>query len=148
MAGDINVDIDGDEALAKAFDKMVRLYSSSISKGMTRAILFVHSQIPGYPPTPPSSTYKRTGTLGRSVTSLQGSAPGALSRVKSFGDQITGIVGSNIKYAKYVISKGDQAKVHIGRWYTLQAIVEENQGGIKSILDDEMDKLKQRSGLK
>lgn len=97
------------------------------------AVLFVQSNIPPYPSPPPDSTYRRTGQLGRSLTAMQGRNPDALSRVEStlFGD--VGYVGTRTKYSPYVVDQDRQARVHKGRWYTLQQVLRNSRAGIVMI---------------
>ena len=49
------------------------------------------------------------------------------------GKGAVGYVGSEIKYAPYVIGKGTQAKVHRGRWYTLEGVVNNLRSGIVNV---------------
>lgn len=97
---------------------------------MEEGLVFLHSEVPPYSDIPkrPDQTYRRTGLLGRSITSMAGGIPGSLSRVRRlFGDDIVGVWGSAVKYAQYVIGRGTQAWFHRDRWYTLQGLIEDNQ---------------------
>lgn len=84
-----------------------------------KAILYVHSTVPPYPAQPPNSDYIRTGTLGREVH----------TRVEELGSNVVGIIGTPTVYSPWVISdeqqkgRGPQARVHQGRWWTLQEVV-------------------------
>lgn len=102
---------------------------------MKEAVLFVHSQVPPYPAAPPASTYRRTGTLGRTITTMQGTEPSALSRVEvsAIGGNVVGIIGTRLNYAPFVISEGNQAKTHVGRWWTLQGVVKGAWSGVVDI---------------
>lgn len=102
---------------------------------MKEAVLYVHSQVPPYPAPPPASTYRRTGTLGRTVTTMQGAEPSALSRVEvgALGGSVVGVIGTRLHYATEVISEGEQIKVHAGRWWTLQGVVKNSWSGIVDI---------------
>lgn len=104
-----------------------------LERATLKAVTYVQGEVPDYPPPPPGSTYVRTGTLGRSVTSLAGRAPGALSRVEATGGRAVGIIGTNIRYAQYVIDEERQAWMHEGRWWTLQDVVRGARAGIVSI---------------
>lgn len=102
---------------------------------MKEAVLYVHSQVPPYPAPPVGSTYRRTGTLGRTVTTMQGSEPSALSRVEvsALGGNVVGIIGTRLDYGPEVISEGEQIRVHAGRWWTLQGTIKNAWGGIVDI---------------
>lgn len=59
--------------------------------------------------------YRRTGTLGRSITSdIENASPGG----------VTVKVGTNKSYAPYVISKYSQSKYHAGTWWVLDDEIE------------------------
>lgn len=112
--------------LRETIDRLSKLsadFQPTLEKITYRAILFVQGSIAPYPPPPPASTYTRTGTLGRSITSMAGQNPEALSRVESLFGGVRGIIGTNVKYAPYVIDEERQAEVHRGRWWTLQGEV-------------------------
>jgi hypothetical protein len=102
-----------------------------------KAVIYVHGEVPPYPPAPPTSTYIRTGTLGRSIT----------TEVRELGSQIVGVIGSDVVYAPWVISDeavgdaGPQAKAHRGRWYTLQGVVRKAKNAIVNIYLEELRNL-------
>jgi hypothetical protein len=85
------------EPIAKALDKTVKL----IQRGVTT-----------YPPRPPESTYRRTGTLGRSFT----------TRVDR--GRLEGRAGTRLAYAPYVIGDGTQA-AWMRHWKTIGKVGEE-----------------------
>lgn len=61
---------------------------------------------------------RRTGTLGRSITSdIQNASP--------IG--VTVIVGTNVNYAPYVIDRYRQSRYHAGNWTPLQDDMERGQ---------------------
>lgn len=120
----------------ESLDKLIRkadAIRNNFSEYMRRATLesanYVHSQVPDYPAPPPGSTYRRTGTLGRSIT----------TRVEKLGRNWAGYIGTNVVYAPWVISsskvgsRGPQARVHIGRWFTLQQLVKSSGEAIYRI---------------
>ena len=98
---------------------------------MDKAVLFVHSQVPAYPAPPSTSRYRRTGTLGRTIT----------TEVKSLGNDIAGSIGTKTVYAPYVIStekvggRGPQAWMHKGRWWLLQDVVMGQADKVKQIFE-------------
>ena len=106
-----------------------------------KAILFVHQETPPYPAPPSGSAYRRTGTLGRTITTIQGSGSvDALSRVEQglFGTRA--IVGTALEYAPLVIGK-PQAKVHRGRWYILEDVIDGLRSAIMKIYQAEIKRL-------
>jgi hypothetical protein len=103
-----------------------------------RAVKYVHSKVPPYPTPPDGSTYRRTGTLGREIG----------TEVRSVGSEVVGIIGAATVYAPWVISdqrtedgRGPQARVHEGRWWTLQETVRGNVQGVVDIYRQAIRKL-------
>ena len=110
--------------------------TSEIEKTTWKAVHYVHSQVPDYPPQLPS--YVQTGTLGKSIN----------TDVKTMGTDIVGLIGSSMSYAPWVISDeeapsgdGPQAWMHVGRWYTLQGVVKKAQDTVNRFFEDMMDRL-------
>lgn len=126
--------ISGEKRVIRKVEQLQRL-DKKLQPAMKDAVLYVHSTTPGYPPAPVGSRYHRTGTLGRSVTTMQGQAPGALSRVEPISKGVVGVVGTNVKYGKFVIDRRRQARWNRGRWWTLQGVVDKAKPGIKRILE-------------
>lgn len=110
-------------------------------RAMRKSVLYVQSQIPPYPPPPPASSYRRTGTLGRTVTAMGSASGPALGRVESAGGTVIGYVGSSVRYAGYVIDEQNQAWMHKDRWWTLQSVVATSRDGIKRIFEDAINRL-------
>lgn len=135
MVADIAIAVKVSPAVQRKLDQGMTL-STQLPDIMKDGVLYVQSQIPGYPTAPSESRYVRTDTLGRSVTSLQGQADGALARVEPLGNHSVGYIGTNIVYAPYVIGEGTQAAVHQGRWYTLQSVVRGAIPGVVKIIRD------------
>lgn len=108
-----------------------------LRKATDRAIKFVHGKVPGYPAAIQGSRYRRTGTLGRSITTT----------VKTIGSDEVGVIGTKVIYAPWVISEeavgeiGPQTLVHKGRWYTLQGVVRDAIEDVRKIFQDAVDAL-------
>lgn len=66
--------------------------------------------------------YKRTGTYGRRWT----------ARVTARAGVLTGRVGNNVRYARYVGSAQDQAGIHRGRWNTDEQVLNEERAAIQA----------------
>lgn len=112
-----------------------------IRRGMERGLLAIHQRIPPYPPPRQmkavtkrsslyrrgghavagrggrwwASSYRRTGTLGKSIT----------EKATHDGHDVIGYLGTNVSvktnssgYAQYVIGQ-NQAWMHVGRWWRL-----------------------------
>lgn len=124
--------IEGLEKLVQGLDKAASDFEPTMKKGMGKAITHVHDQIPAYPAAPSGSTYVRTLELGRKL----------FSKVDNIGGDIAGVIGDPIVYAPWVISKvpvgtrGPQAAVHQGRWWTLQDEVDDSMPQVLKILGE------------
>ena len=118
----------------------------SLKKLMTKSIIYAQGQIPSYPGAPAGSSYRRTGTLGRVVTAFPGVSGGRslgggsgdnggtpLTRVEMMGGGVRGVIGGRLEYLPLVISEGEQAHMHAGRWWTLQKVVKGATSGIRDI---------------
>lgn len=88
---------------------------------MHRAVNQMQRQMQVYPVQNSTSSYARTGTLGRRWT----------TKVTSSAKGVVGIVGNNVNYAQYVQSERFQAWMHKGRWTnTDEKTVERNRDNI------------------
>jgi hypothetical protein len=107
-------------------DKLGRAFTpaefrKAILPGMKRGFYMVHQHLPPYPSPPENSSYVRTGKLGQSIT----------EEVTAQGNDVVGVIGSNIQYAPYVIGGDDeQAWMHEGRWWQLPNVVEKDLDAI------------------
>jgi hypothetical protein len=128
----LKIAVYGEERISGKFGAIARKFGF-LEDATMQAVLYVHSKMPPYPPQKAGSTYRRTGTLGRTITSLMGHAPDALSRVENKFGQVRGIVGTKLSYAPWVIDQNRQTKSHKQNgWYTLQGVVRSLRAGIKS----------------
>lgn len=126
--------------LQRKLQKMGRNFEGAQKKAMEESLILLHSSVPPYSSVPKrrGQTYRRTGLLGRSITALQGSAPSALSRVRSLVGDVQGIWGSAVRYARWVIGEETQVWFHRDRWYTLEGQVRKNSGRIVKIFAKHM----------
>jgi len=114
------ITVEGLDELLKRFGTSNKVVNAEIKKAMTKAVYFLQSKVAVYPAPPPMSTYRRTGTLGRSIT----------SEIKGVGGEIRGIIGTAIPYAPYVIGP-KQAAVHAGRWKRMTEHAKEQKGKVE-----------------
>lgn len=85
-----------------------------------RSMIRLQRYMANYPPAPPNSKYRRTGTLGRRWT----------TQVVEAGGGLTGKVGNNTRYAPLVQSSKFQVKPHRGRWQTDRDSIRANESAI------------------
>ena len=84
----------------------------------------LRAELRKYPPPPPQSSYRRTGTLGKSWTKkVSGGRQGWLA-----------VVGSMLRYAPYVQDAARQAEVHQGRWQTVQSVAADKREELVSFV--------------
>ena len=140
MADEYAVRIDGLEELLRRFDQHDEVVRRELRRAMTRAVVGEVGRMPSYPPPPVGSTYRRTLQLGRSLTAMVGQAPNAASTVEGQGDTIRGIVGTNVVYAPFVVGQ-NQAKVHRGRWWRLEASVLSHKAQIEAEFEDAAERI-------
>lgn len=116
--------IRGDEAIirrlgqadvAAVFEKVAERHAGQIQTTLAT-----------YPAAPPSSTYRRTGTLGRAWTIGRG------LMMRS--------VGNNTTYAPYVQDRAQQAWMHQGRWATAQDTAEKHVNDLAADVAGELVK--------
>jgi hypothetical protein len=138
----MNIQVKGLDELNRKLAALARDCKPQIEKATQNAVLYVHSTVPPYPAPPPNSTYRRTETLGRSIT----------TEVKSLGSQIVGTIGTATVYAPWVISdraigdRGPQAWMHAGRWWTLQAVVRKARAEVVKIYRQAIHDLLEKRG--
>jgi len=111
----------------------MRKYPSQLAREMERtmkqSLVHVQGSVLPYPPPPPSSSYIRTGTLGRSI-GLGGRAD--IYEVKRIGGGYEARLGTRLEYAPYVIGE-QQAGVHSGRWWTMKTVAGKARPGIERL---------------
>lgn len=100
MADNFSITIQGIDALAAKFDRVQQ--NKILLPPMERAVVRLANYISWYPPKPPQSKYKRTGTLGRRWT----------TKVTESDGGVEGKIGNNTEYAPLVQSAKFQTKVH------------------------------------
>jgi hypothetical protein len=115
--------------LTELIERM-RAYPRELQEGvevtMDAAMLTLHENVPPYPPPPDTSTYDRTGTLGRTLGSSEsGGKAGTpdVYEVREMGSAWEGHFGTNLEYAPYVIGDDTQAG-HMGHWWTMKVVAE------------------------
>ena len=140
---DVNITIEGLDQLQIRMRAWPSKFNAIIKKTLDASLLAIWQRVGelGYPQPPPNSTYKRTGTLGRTLgTSDHGGMSGKpdVYKVKSSGSGMqSASFGTRLKYARYVIGdkSKEQATVHAGRWWTLPDVAEQMTDRIKGLFE-------------
>jgi hypothetical protein len=101
---------------------------AALSALMEAILLKIWELVPSYPPPPEGSSYRRTGTLGRSLGVSESGAKVGTPDIYETREMGSGLYqarfGSNLEYAPYVI--GDPATeqaLHMRHWWTLPKTV-------------------------
>ena len=111
------------QGLEQLFRRLNNLQALNVLRApMNRAVLRIQADMQKYPPKPRTSTYRRTGTLGRSWT----------SDVTNMAEGVRGRVGNRVKYAPFVQSSMFQRPVHRRRWQTDRIVLNRQRGAIQA----------------
>lgn len=95
-----------------------------LDQPMQRGLFRLEAYMKDYPAAPATSRYRRTGTLGRRWT----------TRIDHATNSLTGRVGNNVGYARYVQSAAYQTRFHTRTgWRTDERAVRDNE---TAIVDD------------
>lgn len=128
----VGIEIRGLAELRRKMAAAQRDLQPELLKAMERAVKHVHATVPPYPAPPAGSNYRRTGTLGRSIT----------TEARPLGSDVVGSIGTPVVYAPWVISsektaggRGPQAGMHRGRWWTLQGVVHQARAEVIAIFE-------------
>ena len=114
---------------------LMRLLGVAASNEMLRApmvasLALLHGRLATYPTPLTNSSYRRTGTLGRSWTTA----------ISAISDGIRGEVGNNVGYAPYVqggaATEPNQAWMHAGRWQTDVQVMQQSEAQIRALFED------------
>lgn len=131
---DLKIDVVGlEKVIAKMAQFPARL-KVQMKRNMMASLDVLQENVPPYPAPPPTSTYRRTGTLGKSMGG--GSMKPAIYNVYGSGIDTVGKYGTKLSYAKFVIDPEQQAYMHRGRWWTTETMVEKAKNKIIKIWND------------
>lgn len=134
MSDTFTIEVEGLDEFVAACGKTGPELKRALTAGMEKGVLYVHQSVPPYPPAPAGSRYRRTGSLGRTVTAMAGQVQGAIGRVQPIAGGVQGLVGSALPYAPPVIGEA-QAGMHRGRWWRLVDVVKQALPGVKRELE-------------
>ncbi len=154
---DFKVVVIGLDGLDKKLNTIRYKLGSQLKEPMTKALLYVHQNVPSESsvplPAPGEWAAKTSPAQKRAFFAQLRDRGGWTARTnnmvrkittttRTIGATVFGFIGTNEEYAPWVISKekingkGPQAFFHMGRWFTLQEVVEKSQNGIVKIFSD------------
>lgn len=139
------IEVRGLKEIIARFGKLPQKVQQALRVNMEASLHTLTENVPPYPEKSDSSTYRRTGTLGRTLgSSMEGGASGekpSIFEVKSLGSGVAGRWGTKTEYAPYVIGETEQAWMHKGRWWTVKVVAEKAKEKIVRIWNNVGDAL-------
>lgn len=123
------IEIKGLNELLRQMTKYPMQLVKVVSVTMSASLNTLWEKVPAYPPQEPDATYRRTGTLGKSLgSSMSGGAVGdpSVYRIRQLGEgegNFEGTFGSNLDYAPFVIGE-QQAGMHSSNWWNIITIAQ------------------------
>src|SRR5438046_391339 len=124
---DIQVRIEGLEPLISALRQWPSIVEAELKKVLEASGADLLGDLQRYPSPPPGSTYRRTGTLGRTWTSKPVAGPGQR-------------IGNATSYAVFV--QGDPpAKMHRGRWLDIRKALQQRLASIESRAQQALERI-------
>ena len=122
------ITIEGVEELQAKLGKIAA--RSVLKRPMQRSVYRLQRYMANYPASSATSSYRRTGTLGRRWT----------TKVKETTSGLEGRIGNNTEYGPWVQSSRFQAGVHQGRWQTDEDSIKDNKRAITQDFQNAIDK--------
>lgn len=137
------IELRGLAEIERRFEKYPQVYKKAVQAWLDFVLLTLSEKVPPYPPKPASSTYVRTGTLGRSLGS--GESGGRLGQAEISTTKITpGFAearwGTKVSYAPDVIDPRRQLS-HMRHWWTTNDVVKRSEKKIVQSFDKVAQKL-------
>lgn len=133
----MNIEIRGLEELLARMRAYPDKLKMSMEATMRAAMLALWENVPPYPSPPSDSTYRRTGTLGRTLGSgMSGGKMGApdVYQVRELGSGYEGRFGTNLGYAPYVIGDETQSR-HMTHWWKIRTVAERAKPKIEQVFN-------------
>ena len=109
-----------------------------MEKTMRQSLAHMQGSVPDYPPAPANSSYRRTGTLGRTIGAGGGRAD--IYSVERVGSGYEATLGTRLEYAPYVIGER-QAWMRAGRWWKLSSVLSRATPGIERLFEAMAERL-------
>jgi len=123
------ITITGLEELFRKLDHAAAV--QTLTPPMQRGVMRLQAYMQVYPPPPPQSKYKRTGTLGRRWN----------TRVESGPSGLVGRVGNNVRYGPWVQASMFQTRFHAQTgWHTDAGAVAQNEDAILADFQQAVDR--------
>lgn len=137
----IEIKID-DHGLMDRLRRYPEQYNRAINQFTEAGLYALQEHVPPYPPQPTTTSYRRTGMLGRSLgVSMQGGRVGRseIFQVRKVGGYHEGRFGTNLFYAEHVI--GDNQARAMGHWWQMKDVPQRAMGKINALLQATLNAL-------
>jgi hypothetical protein len=128
MPVEMTIKLLGAEEYSRALRARPGIVHRHFIKATKKSVMELNKRANKYPPASPTSTYIRTGTLGKRWTTLVNAQLG----------NVRGQVRNFTPYGPYVMGTEDQAWMHQGRWKTEIMILEEAEERIIGFFEHEL----------
>ena len=102
---------------------------ATVKRGLEAGMNVLRLALKKYPAPPAGSTYVRTLVLGKSWA----------QSTSGYAMKAEGWVGNNVSYARYVQDKALQARVHQGRWQTVQSVADDKGDEVADVIAEEIE---------
>lgn len=130
------LEVRGLNEIIQRMQKFPDKLSKVLETGMKASLLALWEKVPPYPNPPQDSTYRRTGTLGRTLGSSEGGGKGSATpsiyETRKLGNGMEGKFGTNLDYAPYVIGEQSQAR-HMRHWWKTSKIAKDAKSKIEQV---------------
>ena len=126
MRPSVRIEITGLKELRARFAQYPDKFNKAVLKTLEAALFILSGAVPPYPPRPETSTYRRTGTLGRKLGSAESGGatllPADIWETHHLGaGSFTAEWGTRLSYAPYVIGTFEQAR-HMSHWWVIATV--------------------------
>jgi len=127
------------EQLVNLGPRLPKSTAKGIGTGLAHSILYLQSKTPPYPPKLPTSMYRRTGTLGRTLTgqTQSGEEGWVVNEVGGKGLKMYGRWGTKVPYGHWVVGE-DQGAAFIDRWWQLSDILAAELNAIVGLIEKDV----------
>lgn len=142
----VSIEVKGLEQARRRFAQFPRILDEEAKKTMEQSLLHLQGSVPAYPPPPATSSYKRTGQLGRSMgVGMNGGKLGKpdIYRIKKVGRGYEGHFGSSLSYAGRVIGERQESP-WVAYWWNIKTVAQRAQRGIERLFSQMADRIANR----
>lgn len=136
-----------DHGLSRRMIAFPQQYNEVVDTTLEAVLLHIQGSVPPYPVQRAGSSYRRTGTLGRTLgVSMQGGMSGSpeIKEVQRSGSYTQARFGTRLNYAPRVIGSDSQLALFksLG-WWTMDDVAKAARAGAVELLDEMTDQLSQ-----